>query len=376
MIKRMAIMLVLCAAVFGGVFGWIAFGKMMMTKHMAAAGNPPQTVSTVKAAYEEWQPEIKAVGTLRAIKGADLAVEAAGVVDSINFESGEYAEEGKILLHLRDAEDIAKLESLEAAARLAEITLERDQKQLKAQAVSQATVDNDLARLESARAQVKEQKAVIDKKTLRAPFSGQLGIRAVDVGQYLNPGTMVVSLQQLDPIYLDFFLPEQRLPELQPGQKVTAKADAHPDKTFEGEISAINSRVDPGTHNILVRAIFRNPLHLLLPGMFAAATVASGAPQRIITVPQTAITYNPYGNTVYVVGREGVNGNGEPRLVAKQVFVTTGATRGDQIAVLSGLNEGDEVVTAGQIKLRNGSPVIVNNSVQPANEADPKPEDQ
>lgn len=375
MIKRMLIMLVLCVLVLGGVFGWVAFRNHMMTKYMAAASNPPQTVSTMKAGYQEWQPEIKAVGTLRAVKGADLAPEVSGIVDAIHFESGDDVDEGKVLLHMRDQDDVAKLESLEAAARLAEITLERDMKQLKVQAVSQATVDNDTANLNAARAQVNEQKAIIDKKTLRAPFAGHIGIRNADIGQYLNPGTVVVTLQQLDPIYLDFFLPEQALPQLQAGQKLTAKLDTYPDRVFEGEITALNSKVDPGTHNILVRATFKNTERLLLPGMFATASIASGAPQHYITVPQTAVTYNPYGNTMFTVVADGTDKDGKPKLSAKQTFVTTGTTRGDQIAVLSGINEDDEVVTAGQIKLQNGSPVIVNNTIQPANDANPKPED-
>ena len=375
MMKRMIIMLVLVGLVMGGVFAWLKFSHMMMAKYMAAASNPPQTVSTIKAELQDWQPELKAVGSLRAVKGADLAAEVSGIVDTLNFESGDDVEAGKVLLHLRDADDIAKLQALEATARLADITLQRDQKQLKVQAVSQATVDADVANSDAAKAQAGAQKAIIDKKTIRAPFAGHIGIRQADIGQYLNPGAMVVTLQQLDPIYLDFYLPEQALPQLQTGQKVLAKSDARPGKEFEGEITAINAKIDSDTRNILVRATFKNAERLLLPGMYATVDIATGAPQRLLTVPQTAITYNPYGNTVFTIDSTGKNAKGEPLLTAKQTFVPTGDTRGDQVAVLSGLKEGDEVVSSGQIKLHNGSPVTINNSVQPSNEANPKPKD-
>jgi membrane fusion protein (multidrug efflux system) len=372
----MIIMLLLIGLVLGGVFGFKAFGRKMMLQFMAASSNPSQTVSTTKVKTQDWQPELKAVGSLRAVKGADLASEVAGIVDSIHFESGDDVEEGKVLIELRSADDIARLHALEATAKLAAITLERDQKQLKVQAVSQATVDTDAANLDSAKAEAAAQQAIIDKKTIRAPFAGHIGIRAVDIGQYLNAGTTIVTLQQLDPIYLDFFLPQQSLPQIEVGQKVTAKTDARPDKVFDGEITAINSKVDPATRNIQIRATFKNAEHLLLPGMYAEVAVASGQPQHLMTLPQTSITYNPFGNTVYVVKENGKNEKGEPKLTVTQTFVTTGDTTGDLIAVLSGVKEGDEVVTAGQLKLHNGSVVIINNSIQPTTDANPKPEDK
>jgi membrane fusion protein, multidrug efflux system len=375
MIKRMMIMLALCALVLGGVFGWKTFGFAMMKKGMAAGANPPQTVSTIRAEMQDWQPALKAVGSLRAVKGADLASEVAGIVEDIHFESGDDVEEGKVLVHLRDEDDVAKLQALEAQARLADITLNRDQKQLKAQAVAQATVDADAANLNSANALVEAQRALLAKKTIRAPFAGRIGVRSVDVGQYLNPGTAVVTLQQLDPIYVDFYLPEQSLAQIQTGQKVFAVIDAHTEKTFEGEVTALNAKVDSNTRNILVRATFKNAERLLLPGMFANVTLATGAPQRFITLPQTSITYNPYGNTIYAVETKEAEG-GKSSLTARQVFVTTGDTRGDQIAILTGVKEGDEVVTSGQLKLHNGSPLAINNNVQPTNDINPKPEDK
>jgi len=386
MTKRMIIMLIAVLLVLGGIFGYKIFSGIMSKKYMTAAGMPPQTVSTIKAVYEDWQPKLEAVGSLRAVNGADLSSEVAGIVEEIQFESGRDVEAGAILVQLRAEDDIAKLASLEAAERLAEINYTRDTKQFKIQAVSKAALDSDVANLASARAQAAEQQAVIDKKTIRAPFAGHLGIRSVDVGQYVNPGTAIVSLQQLDPVYADFDLPEAALTRVAAGQKVIATVDAHPDKVFDGEVSAINSKVSETTRNIHIRATLKNPDHLLLPGMFVKIAVESGAPVRYITLPQTAITFNPYGSTVYVLTskdageqseaeNENQNGN-QQQLIAKQVFVTTGGARGDQIAILSGVKEGDEVVTAGQIKLHNGAPVIVNNEIQPSNEPNPTPHEQ
>lgn len=373
MFKRMVIMLALCALVLGGVFGYKAFVGKMMLKYMTSAMNPPQTVSTTKAVMSDWQSAYKAVGSLRAVKGADLAAEVSGIVAEIKFESGDDVDDGAPLVRLRNADDEAKLRSLQAAARLAEITLNRDEKQLKSQAVSQATVDTDRANLDAANAQVDEQRAVLDKKTIKAPFSGRMGIRNVDVGQYLTAGTTIVTLQQLDPIYIDFYLPQQDLKNVRKGQKVTLTTDTWGDQTFDGEITSINAKVDQATRNVLIRAVLKNGDKKLLPGMFGNASVAYGETEKKLTVPQTAITFNPYGNTVYVV--EHAQEKGKDVLKAKQAFVTTGETRGDQIVVESGLKEGDEIVSAGQVKLRNGSLLTINNNVQPLNDKNPKPQE-
>src|ERR1700722_709905 len=238
MTKRMIIMLVIVAVVLGGIFGFKMFSGMMMKKYMAAGGAPAQTVSTIKAAQEDWQPQLQATGSVRAVNGADMSAEVSGIVQSINFESGSDVEKGAPLVQLRADDDIAKLHALKATAKLADITLQRDLKQLKSQAIAQATVDNDAAALDSAKAQVSAQQAIVDKKVIIAPFGGHLGIRQVDVGQYLNPGAVIVTLQQLDPIYIDFDLPEQALTRFALEQKVTAKTDAQPDVTFEGQITA------------------------------------------------------------------------------------------------------------------------------------------
>jgi membrane fusion protein (multidrug efflux system) len=371
MTKRMVIMLVAVAVVFGAIFGFQAFKAAMIKKFMSAMAQPPQTVTTAKAASSPWQPRIEAVGSLRAVKGADLSLEVSGVVDSISFNSGDDVEEGKLLLKLRSGDDEAKLESLQATADLNEITYDRDQKQFKLQAVSQATIDTDAANLKNAKAQVAQQQAILDKKFLRAPFAGHLGIRAVDLGQYLGAGTVIVTLQALDPIFVDFFVPQQSVDQVRLGQPIEMKVDAFKDQTFAGEISALNPKVDANSRNVQIRATLKNPDHKLLPGMYATIDIATGAPQSYITLPQTAIIYNPYGDTVYIIDTKGNDASGKPQLVARQNFVTTGATRGDQVAILKGVNEGDMVVTSGQIKLHNGSTVLIDNSITPTADASP-----
>jgi membrane fusion protein (multidrug efflux system) len=210
---------------------------------------------------------------------------------------------------------------------------------------------------------------------VRAPFAGRLGIRAVDLGQYVAAGTKLVTLQSLDPILVDFSLPQTELARLAPGHKVAVTTNALPGEHFSGTVEAIDAKVDPATRNVLVRASIGNPQHHLLPGLFVDTDVSAGETKRYLTLPQTAIAFNPYGNTVFVVTDKGKGADGKPQLVAAQRFVTTGPTRGDQIAVLSGIERGDTVVTAGQLKLRNGMPVKIDNSIQPANEANPQPKD-
>jgi membrane fusion protein (multidrug efflux system) len=375
MTKRMIIMLLIVGALFGGLFGFKAFLGGVIKKSISAQGIPPQTVSTAKAQLSEWQGEFQAVGTLRAVRGADLAPELPGVITAIHFQSGQAVEAGAPLVQFNAESDVARLQALAAAADLAQANYERDKLQLAIQAVSQAVVDADAATLKSAKAQVAEQQALLNKKLVRAPFSGQLGIRAVDVGQYLNAGTKMVTLQALDPVYVDFYAPQKSLGRIALGQKIVLKSDAFQGQQFPGEVSSIEPKVDPATRNVQVRATVRNPKRSLLPGMFATVVLASGGPQRFLTLPQTAVSYNPYGDTVFVV-EESKGKDDKVALVAQQKFVTTGEARGDQVAILSGIKEGDTVVTAGQIKLRSGFPVVVNNSIQPTNESAPKPKDQ
>lgn len=371
MIKRMILMLIAVAVVLGGVFGYKIFAGMMFKKYMMSMGMPAQTVSTSKATTQDWQPHLEAVGTVHAINGADLSAEISGIVESIEFESGTDAKAGDVLVKLRADDDIAKLHALQAAEKLADVTLARDQKQLKAQAISQAVVDTDTANLDSAKAQTAAQQAIIDKKIIHAPFNGHLGIRQINLGQFVNPGMAIVSLQQLDPIYIDFTLPEQNLQQIQVGQKANVILNDDPKQSFEGDITSIDSKVDENTRNINVRATFKNTDGKLLPGMFTHVHIDVGAAQHYLTLPQTAIVYNTYGNTVYLVQHG--DGSDKDKLTVKQSVVTTGETRGDQVAILSGIQEGDEIVTSGQVKLRSGVPITVNNDVQPANDANPTP---
>jgi membrane fusion protein (multidrug efflux system) len=376
MTKRMIIMLIAVGVVFGGVFGFQIFKNTMIKKFMSSMPQPPQTVSTVTAATEEWQPRIEAVGSLRAVNGSDLAFEVPGIVKELHFKSGDDVAAGDILLTLRADDDVAKLSALQATAALSEIVHQRDQEQFKIKAVSQATLDTDAANLKNAKAQVAEQEAVVNKKTLRAPFAGHLGVRAVDIGQYISAGTAVVTLQALDPIYADFFLPQQALNQVRLEQAVTIKVDTYPNQDFAGTITAINPKVDQATRNVQVRATLNNPDRRLLPGMYASVSIAAGDKQRYVTLPQTAVTYNPYGETVYIVDDKGNDPQGRPQLAASQVFVTAGSKRGDQVAIVSGVEEGQAIVTAGQMKLRNGTPVMIDNSIRPTADANPIPIDQ
>jgi len=376
MIKRMILMLLVVGIVLGGVFGFEAFRSRMIKKFMASAGAPAQTVSTTKAAAEEWQPRIEAVGSLRAVNGADLALQLPGIVDEIHFQSGDDVAAGTVLLRLNASDDLAKLNALESTVDLASLTYERDQKQFKVQAVSQATLDTDIATLKNAKAQVAQQQAIIDQKTLRAPFAGHLGVRAVDLGQYLAAGTMIVTLQALDPIYVDFWVPQQALAQIKTGMPAAARVDTFPNESFAGVVQAINPKVDVTIRNVQVRAVLKNPDHKLLPGMFATIAIATGAPKSYVTLPQTAIAYNAYGSTVYLVDEQGKDAKGAQQLIARQTFVTTGDTRGDQVAVLSGVKPGDTVVTAGLNKLHNGTPLQINNTIQPTAAANPVPIDR
>ena len=376
MTKRMIIMLIAVGVVFGGVFGFQIFKNTMIKKFMSSMPQPPQTVATVTAATEEWQPRIEAVGSLRAVNGSDLAFEVPGIVKELHFKSGDDVAAGDILLTLRADDDVAKLSALQATAALSEIVHQRDQEQFKIKAVSQATLDTDAANLKNAKAQVAEQEAVVNKKTLRAPFAGHLGVRAVDIGQYISAGTTVVTLQALDPIYADFFLPQQALNQVRLEQAVTIKVDTYPNQDFAGTITAINPKVDQATRNVQVRATLNNPDRRLLPGMYASVSIAAGDKQRYVTLPQTAVTYNPYGETVYIVDDKGNDPQGRPQLAARQVFVTAGSKRGDQVAIMSGVEEGQAIVTAGQMKLRNGTPVMIDNTIRPTADANPIPIDQ
>ncbi len=380
MFKPMMVMLASVGVVFGVLYFFVSFRSTMIKQALASMANPVQTVTVTTAAFQEWRPKLTAIGAFRAVNGADLALEASGIAEKILFQSGGDVVAGQPLLELRKDTDNARLESLKATAELNAINLRRDQSQLKIHAASQATVDTDLANLKSANAEVAQQEAVIEQKTLRAPFAGRLGIRSADLGQYISAGTVIVTLQALDPIYLDFVLPQQALNGVAVGQTITATVDTFQGQSFTGQIAAINSKVDQSSRNVQVRASLANSDRKLRPGMFASIEVATGKPERLITLPQTAIVYAPYGDSVFIAQKSDAAGDKRSpsgaALVAHQTFVRLGAKRGDEVAVLEGVPEGASVVTAGQIKLSNGSPLKIDENAPPLVEADPKPLDQ
>lgn len=384
--KRMIIMLIIAAVLIGGMVWFQHFKSTMIAKAIKGMSNPPQTVSTIVAQESSWQPTIEALGNLRASQQASLSPQIAGVVTAIHFRSGEKVRAGQMLAQISDAPQRAQLAQLQAQVgqlqaqlNLAQITLARDEAQLKVQAISQAVVDTDRANVTSVQAQLKAlaeqinaQKAVLAQATVTAPFSGVLGIRQINLGQYLAPGTAVVTLQALDPMDIDFTVPQNQIDLVHVGMKAQLTTNAAPGKTFEAKVIAVEPQINTATRNLTVRARIPNPKGELLPGVFATIRLTDGAPHNYITLPNAAVAYNPYGATVFLVKDEGKGADGKPKLVAEQRFITTGLTRGDQVAVLSGLKAGDTVVTAGQLKLRNGVPVLINNSVQPSDNPNPQ----
>lgn len=367
---RLTIVLLLVGAVASGLIAFQRFKAGILKQIVTSIRSEIPVVATAKATMQTWQPRQTAVGSARASKGADLAAELAGVVERIDFESGQAVAAGTVLLRLRPNDDDAKLAQLQANAELAAVTLGRDQRQLAARAVPQATVDSDAANLKIVKAQVAAQQALMAEKMVKAPFAGRLGVRQVDVGQFLAAGAAIVTLQQLDPMFVDFYLPQQGLEHIAVGQAVEVTADGYPNRTFPGVVTALNSRVDPNSRMLQVRASLPNADGALLPGMYLSVSVASGEPRPLVTIPLAAVAFNPYGALVYVLGED----NGKP--VVKQQFVATGAQRGDQVSILKGISATDTIVTAGQLKLHNGSLVNIDNTVQPTDNPAPVPVDQ
>jgi membrane fusion protein (multidrug efflux system) len=327
-------------------------------------------VTTAQARLERWQPALAAVGTVRAVRGADLAFEVPGVVVKVGASAGASAREGQLLVALNDETEQAQYRALQASADLAKVTFRRAKEQMASSIISQADYDNFEADLKAKEASAQALKAAADKKRLVAPFSGRVGIIATSVGAYVTPGTAVVSLQQLDQVFVDFSLPQKDLGRVRPGQKVDLTLDAYPGRAFSGRVTTVNPKVDGATRNVQVEATFANPTGALVPGMFATLSLDSGAPAPYLTLPQTAVTYNPYGSVVYLAVQD------KGWLRAQQVFVTTGPTRGDQVAILTGLEPGAQVVTSGGMKLRNGTPLAVDNRVNPANDSRPAPQEK
>ena len=374
MTKRMLIMLGCIVVLVAG----LAFGFYLhIQKLIASAPKPgPQTVTSMIVKTMEWKPQLTAIATLSPVKGVELSSEVSGLVVQVLFHSGQAVKAGDPLVQLNADAELAQFKAAEASAELAEIVYQRDKAQFQVQAVSQAQLDADTADLKLKKAQAKLQKATLEKKTIKAPFAGKLGITAVVPGQFLNPGDKVVTLQTLNPIYADFFQPQQKVALLKTGQAVSLKLDAYPGQVFSGRITTLNPKVETASRNLQIQSTFDNAKLQLLPGMFANVSVDLGQAQQLLTLPQTAVTYNPYGSTVFIVKEaDKENADGKKPKVAQQIFVVTGETRGDQITILKGLKEGQEVVTSGQLKLKNGTPVLIDNSVLPGNDPSPTPQE-
>jgi len=374
--RRMTIMLCAVFLLLGLIFTFNQLKTFMIKYFISGMGLPPATVSTMVVGSSEWQPQLSSVGNVRAFRGVELSTEIGGLVQTVPIKSGQDVKEGELLIKLNDASDVAQLNSLKAMADLAKVINERDAQQLVIQAISKNVFDSSKADAKSKQAQVEAQAALVAKKNLKAPFSGRVGIVSINPGQYVNSGDKLFTLQTLDPIFVDFTLPQSNAEQIQVGQDVVVTTDAFKDASFTGKITAVSPKVDTNTRNIQIEAQIANPDKKVLPGMFANVNIKLGDQVKLLTLPQTAVTYNPYGSTVFIAKDTGKKDKkGKPTLEAQQVFVTTGSTRGDQVAILKGINEGDTVVTSGQLKLKNGTPLMINNKVQPANSPDPRPQE-
>ncbi|HWS78996.1 MAG TPA: efflux RND transporter periplasmic adaptor subunit [Thermomonas sp.] len=378
-------MLIAVLVVFGGVFGIKAFFAKQTNTFFDNMPQPAVAVSSYTAKTQRWVDGGQAVGTFVAVNGTDVTTEAGGVIREILFEAGQPVSAGAVLVRLNTANEAATLQALETSAKLASVQAQRWQQLGKDKLVSLDDVQQRVAAAASARAQVEAQRALIAQKTIRAPFSGVLGIRKINLGQYVAPGAPIVSLQQLDPIYLDFSLPEQQTGQLLEGSTIRATVDALPGKVFDGRISAIEPQVDPSTRNFKAQATFSNPDRTLRPGSFAKVAFDVGGARDVIVIPQTAVSFNPYGNAVFVISKtarkpgekdmQGKELTGDKSIVTQR-FVKTGATQGDLVVVTEGLKPGERVVTSGLLKLRNDAEVTINDSIQPAADARPAPENR
>ncbi len=373
MTKRMLIMLAVVVPLIGAIGGV----KYVQIKSAMAAGAsyqpPPEAVTTVVASEEPWEATLGAIGTVVAVNGVTVSADLPGVVEQIAFESGRQVGRGDVLVRLDASQERAQLAAAEAGLELARLDLERKKSLRAKDAIPQALYDQVAAEHAQARARVGEIRAAIERKTIRAPFSGLLGIRQVNLGQYLAPGAPIVSLQAIQPVYVEFTAPQQEAGRLRPGAPVVVTAEGF-ESAENGKIAALESHVDEATRNVRVQALFGNESRRLRPGMFVQARVDQGVRSRAITLPASAISYAPFGDSVYIVDQ--VKGpDGKPYTGVRQQFVKLGGARGDQVAVLTGVKPGEQVVTSGAFKLRPGAAVIVNNEQQPANEAAPQPED-
>ncbi|MCF7997342.1 MAG: efflux RND transporter periplasmic adaptor subunit [Chromatiaceae bacterium] len=356
MILRSLLVFFLLALLAGGL-AFLKYQQIQEGMAMFSQPQPPAVVSAAKVQMSSWQPRLEAVGNVQAVQGVMVNNEVAGQIKEILFESGDQVTAGQELVRLDTEVDEADLNGLRAGLNLAQLQLDRNQKLLRDRAVSQGDFDQISAQVTQALAQVQAKQALIRKKTIRAPFTGQLGIRHVNLGQFLEAGSAIVELEALNPVYVDYALPERRLSEIAVGQPVEVRVSAYPDQVFEGKISAISPAVNQATRNIQVRALLQNPDQRLLPGMFAKISTLLPVKDQVLTLPRQAITFNTYGDSVFLI--QPGEGEQEGQLVVQRRQVKTGAVRDQEVEVLEGLEAGDQVVSSGQVKLRNGSAVSI-----------------
>ncbi|HEY2680856.1 MAG TPA: efflux RND transporter periplasmic adaptor subunit [Candidatus Udaeobacter sp.] len=366
-----AIAMLLAIGVFVVGIKFLQIGKMMSMPHTM----PPTTVTSASVKEEDWAPRLTAVGSVSAVQGAVVSTELAGVVSEINFDSGAVAKKGEVLMKLDASQEEALLRSAEADAQLARTDLERSRDLAIKKVVSGAEFDSAQSKFTRMNAVVDQMRSSIAKKTVIAPFDGQLGIRQVNVGQMINAGQQVVALTALDPVYVDFALPEQYLSKLSKDLEVTVRSDAFPGRQFKGKLTAINSMVDAVTRNVPLQATLDNPDHALHPGMFAKVEVALAETKKTVVIPGSAVSYAPYGDSVFVIEKQKDPKTGKESDTLRQQFVRIGEARGDFVAVTQGLKEDQTVVSTGVFKLRNGMAVAVNNDLAPKPELNPKPPD-
>ena len=373
MLKRMIVMLGLTLVVIAGL-AFVKYKQIQSAIAQAAYTPPPEAVTTAKAQQMTWPSTLNAIGTVAAVQGVVVSADLPGTVDKIAFESGKWVREGDVLVQLDTRQERAQLAAVEAQRDLAAVNFGRMQNLAKDGIISRSDFDTAAANQKETEARVGEIRATIERKTIRAPFSGVLGLRQVNLGQYLSAGDPVVPLQSLNPIYVNFGVPQQDAAQVRMGREVRIAARELAGIEFGGRVTALDSVVDPSTRNIQVQATLSNPGNKLRPGMFVQAELGLGQSQTVITIPTSGVSYAPYGDSVFVVTTL-KDEKGKSYLGVRQQFVKVGGARGDQVGVLSGLKPGDEVVTSGVFKLRNGVPVQVNNKVVPQNNPAPNPED-
>ncbi|HUG13223.1 MAG TPA: efflux RND transporter periplasmic adaptor subunit [Opitutaceae bacterium] len=335
---------------------------------------PATVVTTAKVGELSYSPSIRTIGSVVAAQGVTVSTEVSGTIRRIAFESGAAVNAGDLLVELDVSSEEAQLRSAEASADLAHLSLTRSRELRATDTTSQADLDAAIAQAKQADAQVANIQAIIAKKTIRAPFAGRVGIREVNLGQYLNAGSPIVSLQSVDPVFVDFSLPQQHLSRIAVGMTTRATSDAFAGATFEGTLSAINTEIDTATRNLRLRATFSNTDGRLRPGMFVSATLVESSTENVLTIPGSSVLYAPYGDSVFIVEEQKDEATGATVKQLRQAFVRLGAPHGDFVAVISGVEVGDEVVSTGVFKLRNKMPVEVDNKLAPAFQLDPNPE--